>query len=148
MGWCQSLCISITQAAWLFKRDLKSSQNRESLILLPIHILIRLLKSIIESLRLCLHKLPKHLVISISLIKGSAKPGEKISQISPVYSQNNGFFSQGRQLMDTAQKFLVFSSETRIQSRVLDGGCDFIKKMFGRCSDRISVQNVMGMKMT
>lgn len=72
-------------SACLLKGDLKASQHRESPILLPIHILIRLLKSIIEPLRLCLHKLPKHLVISISSIKGSAKEGEKkISQISPL----------------------------------------------------------------
>ena len=71
--------------------------DRESAVLLPVHILIRLLKSIIESIRLCLHKLPKHLVISISSINNSAKSGRGMSPLSHSYRQGDGLFSQGRQ---------------------------------------------------
>lgn len=50
--------------------------------------------------------------------------------------------------MGIAQKGLVFSSESRTQSTVPGGGCDFYRLMFGRCSDRSSLQNVMDMKVT
>lgn len=117
-------------------------------MLLPVHILIRVLKSISESLRFCLHTLLKHLAISISSIKILAKAGWEISQISPLYRQNNGLCSQLGERVGVAQKVWVFFSDTRTQFIVPGGGCDLYRSMFGRYSDRSSGQNVMDMKMT
>lgn len=50
--------------------------------------------------------------------------------------------------MARAQKVFVSSSETGTESIVLEGGCGFYQLMFGRCSDRSSVQNIMDRKMT
>lgn len=146
MKWCQSPCISITQAACLFKWNSKSSQNRESPIPLPVHILIRLLKSIIESLRLCLQKLPKHLVVSISSIKDSAKSGGgNQSNYSSVQTEQQVVFFKQTVSGYSSKEFF---SETRIQSIIPEGSCDFYHLMFGRYSDRSLGQNLMGMKMT
>lgn len=81
----------------------KSSRNRDSLIPLPAHILIRLLRSIIELLRLCLQELPAHLVVSIRSIRDCAKSGgKKISPITHLYRQNKGLFSSHRHWVDIA----------------------------------------------
>lgn len=129
-----------------FQMGFEVITDGESAVLLPVHILIRLLKSIIESIRLCLHKLPKHLVISISSINSSAKSGRGISQLSPSYRQNAGLFSQGRQWVQLER--FSFSPLNRAQSIVPGGGCDFYQLMFGRCSDRASVKNSKDMNTT
>lgn len=111
-------------------------RSRESAVLLPVHILIRVLKSISESLRFHLHTQPKHLAISISSIKILAKAGWEISQISHLFGQNSGLCSQRVEPVGVAQKVWVFSSDTRTQFRVLGGGCDFYWSVFERCLDR------------
>lgn len=147
MRWCQFLCISMTGAACPSNRDPKPSQNRESAVLLPVHILIRVLKSISESLTICRHKPRKHLAVSISSIKILAKSGWEIRPISRLYRQNNGLFFQCREQVGGAQKVWVFSSDTRTQSIVPCRGCDFYQFTFGRWTDRSAGQNVMDMKM-